>query len=247
MSFSERLKERRIAMDFTQAQLADKLGVTKSAICNYETGVSSPRIDILYKMFDVLDCDANMLFRDEIGEAENAERYAPPNVRELGMITKYRTLDAHGKRVVDLVLDEEAARVEADKAAKAATSKTAWRIEGTLREFPRFDPVNLWFDYPTHRTDTSGTLADLQPDSDAKTTGQRGAKKRWADGGKEKCTQKTAEKLANAFEATAADGESTIYEMAGYLDLKPETVRKKLKGSDAFWVEDEKVGRKKTE
>lgn len=136
---------------------------------------------------------------------------------------------------------------EADKAAKAATSKTAWRIEGTLREFPRFDPVNLWFDYPTHRPDTCGTLADLQPDSDAKTTGQRGAKKRWADGGKEKCTQKTAEKLANAFEATAADGESTIYEMAGYLDLKPETVRKKLKGSDAFWVEDEKVGRKKTE
>lgn len=116
MSFSERLKERRIALDFTQAQLADKLGVTKSAICNYETGVSSPRIDILYKMFDVLDCDANMLFRDEIGEAENAERYAPPNVRELEMITKYRTLDAHGKRVVDLVLDEEAARVEADTA-----------------------------------------------------------------------------------------------------------------------------------
>ena len=25
---------------------------------------------------------------------------------------------------------------------------TAWRIEGTLREFARFDPVNLWFDYP---------------------------------------------------------------------------------------------------
>lgn len=137
--------------------------------------------------------------------------------------------------------------IDADKAAKAATAQTAWRIEGTLREFQRFDPVNLWFDYPTHRPDAGGMLADLQPDSDAKATGQRGAKKRWADGGKEKCTQKTAEKLANAFEATAADGESTIYEMAGYLDLKPETVKKKLKGSDAFWVEDEKVGRKKTE
>ena len=138
--------------------------------------------------------------------------------------------------------------IDADKAAKAATAQTAWRIEGTLREFPRFDPVNLWFDYPTHRPDAGGMLADLQPDSDAKTTGQRGAKKRWADGGKEKCTQKAAEKLANAFEATATEtGESTIYEMAAYLDLKPETVRKKLKGSDAFWIEDEKVGRKKTE
>ena len=25
-------------------------------------------------------------------------------------------------------------------------ARTAWRIEGTLREFPKFDPVNLWFD-----------------------------------------------------------------------------------------------------
>ena len=44
---------------------------------------------------------------------------------------------------------------------------TAWRIEGTLREFARFDPVNLWFDYPVHKLDT-GLLEDLQPDSDFK-------------------------------------------------------------------------------
>jgi hypothetical protein len=39
---------------------------------------------------------------------------------------------------------------------------TAWRIEGTLREFPKFDPVNLWFTYPTHRVDDSGVLADVE-------------------------------------------------------------------------------------
>ena len=43
---------------------------------------------------------------------------------------------------------------------------TAWRIEGTLREFPKFDPVNLWFDYPVHRPDGSGALSDIQPETE---------------------------------------------------------------------------------
>lgn len=57
---------------------------------------------------------------------------------------------------------------------KHADSMTAWRIEGTLREFARFEPVNLWFDYPIHKLDT-GLLEDLQPDADPRTTGRAGA------------------------------------------------------------------------
>ncbi len=41
---------------------------------------------------------------------------------------------------------------------------TAWRIEGTLREFPKFPAVNLWFDYPAHRVDSIGVLADIEPE-----------------------------------------------------------------------------------
>ena len=51
-------------------------------------------------------------------------------------------------------------------AEKRAESLTAWRIEGTLREFPKFAPVNLWFDYPAHSLDQSGVLQDVQPDGD---------------------------------------------------------------------------------
>ena len=43
---------------------------------------------------------------------------------------------------------------------------TAWRIEGTLREFPKFDPVNVWFDYPVHRLDQTGCLGDVQPEDE---------------------------------------------------------------------------------
>ena len=52
MSFSQRLKERREKVGLTQMELANILGITKGAIGNYETGFSSPKADILYKLFD---------------------------------------------------------------------------------------------------------------------------------------------------------------------------------------------------
>ena len=51
-------------------------------------------------------------------------------------------------------------------ARKKVQEQTAWRIEGTLREFPKFVPVNLWFDYPIHRLDDVGSLKDIQPDTE---------------------------------------------------------------------------------
>ena len=42
--------------------------------------------------------------------------------------------------------------------------RTAWRIEGTLREFAAFEPLNLWFDYPVHHHDDTGALQDIKVD-----------------------------------------------------------------------------------
>lgn len=53
-----------------------------------------------------------------------------------------------------------------DAAEKAVHGRTAWRVEGTLREFPKFSPVNMWFDYPRHRIDDSGILGDLASDGE---------------------------------------------------------------------------------
>ncbi len=54
-----------------------------------------------------------------------------------------------------------------EQAKQAAAVRTAWRLEGTLREFPRFPTVNMWFDYPVHRVDCSGVLADVQAETEA--------------------------------------------------------------------------------
>lgn len=123
-----------------------------------------------------------------------------------------------------------------------ALAQTAWRIEGTLREFARFEPVNLWFDYPIHKLDT-GLLEDLQPESDFRALGAKGAAKRWP-GGKENAAQKSRKDLSNAFEACMMDGEVTIYSMAEYMDLKPRTVKTRLKADGGYWIDGEKVGRK---
>lgn len=132
--------------------------------------------------------------------------------------------------------------VEIEKAKKQALAMTAWRIEGTLREFARFDPVDLWFDYPIHKLD-SGLLEDLQPESDIRTIAKSGAAARWK-GGKEASQKKTKCDLASAFAACMIDGKVTVYSMAEYLDLKPDTVKRRLKADGGYWIDGEEVGKK---
>lgn len=65
MSFEGRLRQAREMAGLTQQDLAKKLGVTKNSISNYENGVSSPKWDILVKIFDVLRVDPNFLYQDD--------------------------------------------------------------------------------------------------------------------------------------------------------------------------------------
>ena len=129
-----------------------------------------------------------------------------------------------------------------DAACAAARARTAWRIEGTLREFARFDPVNLWFDYPVHRLDT-GLLEDLNPESPAQQLGRAGAAARWP-GGKEESAKRSRKELSAAFDACLMDGQVTIYALAEYMDLKPDTIKRRLRADGGYWIDGEQVGRR---
>lgn len=109
MSFGSRLKEQRERLGLTQTQLAKLLKVTKGAVGNYETGTSSPKAEILYKLFDILQCDANYLFQDETSNGISDNTFSKS---EITHIKKYRALDRHGKKIVDYVLDEETERMQ---------------------------------------------------------------------------------------------------------------------------------------
>ena len=66
MGIGRRLKEARITQKMTQQDLAKAIGVSKGAIGNYETDVSSPNEPILIKLMSVLQIDANYLYQDYI-------------------------------------------------------------------------------------------------------------------------------------------------------------------------------------
>lgn len=105
MGFSNRLKERREQLGLTQGEVASLLGITPGAVGNYENGVSTPKADILFKVFDALKCDANYLFQDEMNNRTQKDSATPLEMETL--VKKYRDLDSHGKEMVDFTLQKE--------------------------------------------------------------------------------------------------------------------------------------------
>lgn len=132
---------------------------------------------------------------------------------------------------------------EVARVREKVKNRTAWRIEGTLREFPKFQPVNLWFDYPVHRVDASGVLNDVDPD------GETGWKKTWKNNfSKKKSSEDKKEErkasVQTAYDACKIDGEVTIESMAEYMGVTPKTVRNRLKEHGGFWIDEGIVGEK---
>lgn len=109
---------------------------------------------------------------------------------------------------------------------------TAWRMEGTLREYPKFKPVDLWFEYPIHKVDTNGFLAMAQFDSPQ----QKGANvinKR-----KKAAKEKKKEQIVDAFNIADAEngftGQVEIKRVAELLDVSEKTLRRYLKESPVY-------------
>lgn len=126
------------------------------------------------------------------------------------------------------------------KARKSVESRSAWRIEGTLREFPKFAPVNLWFKYPVHNIDNIGVLKDIAVDDGMPTWKKNFAKK------KTDAERKTERKnsLETAFEACGIDDKVTVKSMAEYMGVSEKTVRRRLKEHGGFWIDEGQVGKK---
>lgn len=126
------------------------------------------------------------------------------------------------------------------KARKSVESRSAWRIEGTLREFPKFAPVNLWFKYPVHDIDNIGVLKDIAVDDGMPTWKKNFAKK------KTDAERKTERKnsLETAFEACGIDDKVTVKSMAEYMGVSEKTVRRRLKEHGGFWIDEGQVGKK---
>lgn len=132
-----------------------------------------------------------------------------------------------------------------ERSDAAVNARSAWRIEGTLREFPKFPPVNIWFDYPIHKTDSTGVLADIQPEAE-----QPAWKKNFSKSGKRNKTpeqrkQERVDAIETAFEACCMGDESIkISELCEYLGVSDKSVRRRIKEHGGFWIDGGSMGRK---
>lgn len=126
------------------------------------------------------------------------------------------------------------------KVRKTVESRSAWRIEGTLREFPKFAPVNLWFKYPVHNIDNIGVLKDIAVDDGMPTWKKNFAKKK--TDAERKNERKNS--LETAFEACGIDDKVTVKAMAEYMGVSEKTVRRRLKEHGGFWIDEGQIGKK---
>lgn len=61
VDFGDKLKALRISKNWTQAQLAGKLGVTKSVVSAYETGLRMPSYEIFVRIAQLFAVSADYL------------------------------------------------------------------------------------------------------------------------------------------------------------------------------------------
>lgn len=138
-------------------------------------------------------------------------------------------------RDVDALLDITELELPQDRRRDGVT---AWRIEGTLREFASFDPVDVWFNYPIH------VLEHFDPAENVAPHAQLPAHQRAMNARKPK-EQKLRERhhrLEAAFDILESSGEPvTVRTLAEYLGVNNQTVRNMIDEHAGF--DREKQGR----
>ena len=99
--------------------------------------------------------------------------------------------------------------------------ETPWRLEGTLREFAPFPPVDLWFACPVHRRDDTGALAGARPWEEREPAAPPAPSTR---------REGEQARLLAAFRALAGEtGESAaVGDLAQRLGVSPQTVKNRV-------------------
>lgn len=108
MGFQDKLRAIRRRRGLTQAQVADRIGVTPVTVGNWERGVNQPTVDILARLADLLQVSTDFLAdRDVIPF---------PDLEDQGtrtLLKNYQRLDYHGRRAVEAICAVELERMEA--------------------------------------------------------------------------------------------------------------------------------------
>jgi len=90
-----RIRQRRIMLDITQQELADKIGIAKSSVCTWENGRTSPDIVHINKLCAILNTTPSILF----GVKDNT------TPEEDLLLRKYRVMSKLERKSVTALMD----------------------------------------------------------------------------------------------------------------------------------------------
>lgn len=122
----QRIKEIRIAHEYSQRDLADKIGVSSSTVAMWETGKRVPRPQALEQLSELFNVSPMYILGEsddpdphnsieESSESDDGKLIIDP--KEIEALKKYLTLDESGKATVDLIIDQENDRCEIEGTA----------------------------------------------------------------------------------------------------------------------------------
>ena len=107
MGIGRRIKEARENAGLTQEELGKLVGVTGSAITNYEKETIHPKESVMYSLIEALGVDANYLFQDCVKTKK------APSISDEAMefAVRYEKLDSVGRGAVDAIMKYEEGRM----------------------------------------------------------------------------------------------------------------------------------------
>jgi RecA-family ATPase len=211
-------------------------------------------------ILDLIELEVTKSLRDQQRNRATANFYAEKirdeNPSYLSEISQDEFLSAsemrtHLNNALGSDRAEEIAGFELEAPMKRVELMTAWRLEGTLREFPKFDAVDLWFNYPLHNSDESGVLKALKPVGSELGWSKGARKGSESNASEEKKAARAAEnkrKLDTAFDFFVGDDDKMLIgELANSIEGKPnkETVRKWIDNTEDY-IRDDKGWVKKS-
>ena len=120
MEFHDYLKIEREKTGMTQKEVAEKIGVSRSAYSLYESGSRQPDPAMIWKLAKAFGISANAFFPDTMRKIEETKPLPLPySDAALRIARQYDRLDGYGQATVSAVVREELNRCEAPPAELA--------------------------------------------------------------------------------------------------------------------------------
>jgi len=171
----------------------------------------------LTNLFDKICYETGCTFIYSHHHSKGAQGFKKAADRASGSGVFARDADAQVD-MIQLNLVEVPLKKESDD-----SSSTAWRLESSLREFPSFLPVNIWFEYPIHRVENTDMLDKNYVDGDPRANLTKSYKRN-------QTTESRKEEFDKAFVVNKKkDGTCLALVLAEYLGIAERTVRDRVK------------------